>query len=98
MEIYIANLSPEVGEAELREAFAAYGEVASARVIKDRLTGESRGFGFVDMADQAQARAAINGLNGSQLKALTLTVNEARPARPREDRRMGYGGGGRYGR
>jgi len=94
MDIYVGNLSREVGDAELREAFAAYGEVASVRVIKDRLTGEPRGFGFVDMPDQAQAQAAISGLNGSQLKGQTLTVNESRP---RQERPSGYGDRGQRG-
>lgn len=90
MRIYAGNLSFEVTDDDLRQAFAAFGEVASATVIKDKFTGEPRGFGFVEMPDKAQAQAAIDGLNGKELKGRTVNVNEARP-RPE---RFGGGGGG----
>lgn len=79
MNIYVGNLSRGVTEEELREAFAAFGQVASVAIIKDKYSGESRGFGFVEMPTAAEAQAAIGGLNGKELKGRTLTVNEARP-------------------
>ena len=88
MNIFIGNLSRQVTDADLREAFEAHGAVASANVIKDKFTGESRGFGFVEMADQAQAQAAIAALNGKDLKGRALNVAEAKP------RTEGGGGGG----
>src|SRR5512139_2268906 len=91
MNIFIGNLSRQVSDADLREAFEAHGAVASANVIKDKFTGESRGFGFVHMADQAQAQAAIAALNGQDLKGRALNVAEAKP------RTEGGGGGGRTG-
>jgi RNA recognition motif-containing protein len=91
MNIFIGNLSRQVTDADLREAFEAHGAVASANVIKDKFTGESRGFGFVEMADQAQAQAAIAALNGKDLKGRALNVAEAKP------RTEGGGGGGRTG-
>ena len=94
MNIYVGNLSREVSDHELREAFEAHGQVTSARVIKDRYTGESRGFGFVEMPDKAEARAAMSALNGTEVKGRTLTVNEARP---RQERGPGYGDRGRRG-
>ena len=99
MNIYVGNLSFDETETSLEAAFAAHGEVTSARIITDRETGRSRGFGFVEMADQSQAQAAIAALNGTSLNGRDLTVNEARP---REDRgggsRGGFGGGGGGGR
>ena len=92
MNIYIGNLSREVTEDELRQAFEAFGQVATVNIIKDRYSGESRGFGFVEMAAKSEAQAAINGLNGTQLKERTLSVSEARP------RAEGGRGGGSYGR
>ena len=93
MNIYVGNLSREVTEEELRQAFQAFGQVTSVNIIKDRYSGESRGFGFVEMAMKSEAQAAINGLNGSSLKERTLSVSEARP---RSDfrGRGGFGGGG----
>ena len=91
MNIYVGNLSLEVTEEDLREAFEAFGQVESVTVIKDKFTGESRGFGFVEMPAKAEAQAAIEGLNEKELKGRALNVNEARP---REDRK---GGGGRRG-
>ena len=93
MNIYAGNLSHELTEEELQEAFTAFGEVTSARIITDRYSGVSRGFGFVEMASKSEAEAAIAGLNGTELKGRTLTVNEARPRT--EGPRGGGGGGGR---
>jgi RNA recognition motif-containing protein len=99
MNIYVGNLSAEITEQELQEAFNAFGQVTSVTIIKDRYSGHSRGFGFVEMPTKAEAQAAISGLNGKQIKERTLTVSEARP-RPeggrRGDRPSGdYRGGGR---
>jgi len=93
MNIYVGNLSREVTEEDLRQAFEAFGQVGTATVIKDRFSGESRGFGFVDMPDKTEAQSAIAGLNGKDLKGRTLNVNEARP-RTEGGRRGGGGGGG----
>lgn len=84
MRIYVGNLSFQTQSDELEQAFGAYGEVESASVITDRYSGRSRGFGFVEMPDSAQAQSAIEGLNGTDLGGRNLTVNEARA---REDRR-----------
>jgi len=94
MNIYAGNLSHEVTEEDLQQAFEAFGQVESVTVIKDKFTGESRGFGFVEMPAKAEAQAAIDGLKDTELKGRTLNVNEARP---REDRKGGGGkrGGGR---
>ena len=89
MNIYVGNLSFGVTDQELRSAFEPYGEVKSAQVVKDRETGRSRGFGFVEMASDEEARAAIAGLDGKDLGGRALKVNEARP---REDRRSSGGG------
>ncbi len=94
MNIYVGNLSHEVTEEDVRQAFEAFGQVESAAIIKDKFTGESRGFGFVEMPAKAEAQAAIDGLNDTELKGRVLNVNEARP---REDRKGGGGGGGRRG-
>lgn len=95
MNIYVGNLSRDVSETDLREAFQAFGEVATASVIKDKYTGETRGFGFVEMPNKTEAEAAISGLNGKDLKGRTISVNEARPRR--DDRRGGSFGSGRGG-
>ena len=94
MNIYVGNLSPEASEEDLRKMFEAFGQVASVAIIKDKLSGEARGFGFVEMSSKAEAQAAITGLSGKQLKGQMLTVNEARP---RHEGRGGRerGGGGR---
>jgi len=92
MNIYVGNLSREVTEEDLREAFEAFGEVTSAKIIKDKYSGESRGFGFVEMTSNTDGESAITGLNDKELKGRTLNVNEARP-RP-EGRRSGGGRGG----
>ena len=93
MNIYVGNLSFEMTEEELEGAFAVHGEVQSARIISDRYTGQSRGFGFVEMPDNAAAESAIQALNGREVSGRPLTVNEARP---REDRGSRGGGGGRW--
>ena len=92
MDIYVGNLAYSTNDESLRSAFAAYGEVASARVVSDRMTGRSKGFGFVEMPDRAQAQAAIDALNGQELDGRALRVNESQP-KPREERRGGAGGG-----
>jgi len=91
MNIYAGNLSHEVTEEDLQQAFEAFGKVESVTIIKDKFTGESRGFGFVEMPAKAEAQAAIDGLKDTELKGRAVNVNEARP---REDRK---GGGGRRG-
>jgi RNA recognition motif-containing protein len=93
VNIYVGNLSREVTEDELRKAFEAFGQVTTISIIKDRYSGESRGFGFVEMATKTEAQAAITGLNGTSLKERTLSVSEARP-RTEGGRGGGYGGGG----
>ena len=93
-KIYVGNLSYQTTSEELRTVFAAHGNVASAEVLKDRETGRSKGFGFVEMGTDAEAQAAIAGLNGKDFGGRALTVNEARP---KEDRPRGGGGGGGYG-
>lgn len=94
MNIYVGNLPREATEDDLREAFVAFGEVTSAKIITDRFTGDSRGFGFVEMPNSSEAQAAISGLDGKDLKGRTLRVNEARP---RRDNRRGGGGFNRGG-
>ncbi|MHB8054382.1 MAG: RNA recognition motif domain-containing protein [Candidatus Aminicenantales bacterium] len=99
MNIYVGNLSFSVSETDLREAFAAYGQVSTASIIKDKFSGESRGFGFVEMPTKEEAEKAIAALNGKDLKGRTMTVNEAKPRtdRPRTGSgggRGGFGGGG----
>ncbi|MCK4367052.1 MAG: RNA-binding protein [Thermoplasmata archaeon] len=79
MNIYVGNLAREVTEDELREAFEAFGEVASAKIITDRISGESRGFGFVEMSTDAEAQEAMSGLDGKELKGRPIKVNKARP-------------------
>ncbi len=93
MNIYVGNLSYEVSDEDLRESFGRFGQVASANVIKDRQSGRSKGFGFVEMSTQAEAQAAIAGLNGTELKGRALNVSEARPRTERKS--GGSGGGGR---
>ncbi len=79
MNIYVGNMLREVTEEDLLQAFEAFGQVASATVVKAKSSGESRGFGFVEMPTKAEAQTAITGLNGKELKGQTLTVNVARP-------------------
>ena len=97
MNIYVGNLSREVTEDELRKAFEAFGQVTSVSIIKDRYSGESRGFGFVEMPTKTEAQAAINGLNGTSLKDRTLSVSEARPRTEGGGGRRPFGGGGGFG-
>jgi RNA recognition motif-containing protein len=94
VNIYVGNLSREVTEDELRQAFEAFGQVTSVNIIKDRYSGESRGFGFVEMATRSEAQAAINELNGTSLGERTLSVSEARPRAEGGGGRRPYGGGG----
>lgn len=94
MKIYVGNLSFDTREDDLTREFSVFGEVASANVISDRDTGRSRGFGFVDMPSDDEAKAAIAGLNGKDMMGRTLTVNESRP---REGGSGGGFGGGRGG-
>lgn len=96
MNIYVGNLSRDVTEDDLRRAFEAFGQVTSANVIKDKFSGESKGFGFVEMASKSDAQSAIQDLNGKDLKGRNLTVNEARP-RTEGGRGGGRPGGGRPG-
>ena len=95
MNIYVGNLSFEVTEEDLQQAFEGFGQVVSVNIIKDRYSGNSRGFGFVEMPDKAESQSAIDGLNGKELKGRALNVNEARPRS--ETRRGGGRGGGRQG-
>ncbi len=92
-KLYVGNLSYETTEAKLSELFGAIGEVTSVSLITDRMSGRSRGFAFVEMADQTAAQEAINQLNGREVDGRSLKVNEARPKR--DDRGGGGGGGGR---
>jgi RNA recognition motif-containing protein len=92
MNIYVGNLSYTVTEDDLRQAFEAYGQVTSASIIKDKFSGQSKGFGFVEMPSQEEARAAVTAMNGKEMKGRNLSVNEARPRS--DDRRQGGGGGG----
>lgn len=102
MDIYVGNLAYSTTDDGLKAAFAAFGEVTSARVVTDRMSGRSKGFGFVEMPDHTQAEAAINALNGQELDGRTIRVNESQP-KPRGERggggRGGFGGGrgGGYG-
>jgi RNA recognition motif-containing protein len=91
MNIFVGNLPRNITEEDLQEAFGAYGKIASVAVIKDKFTGEPRGFGFVEMPNKNEAQAAIAGLNGKMLKGQSLNVNEARP---KTESRGGAGAGG----
>ena len=95
MNIYVGNLSFEVTEEDLKRAFEDFGQVVSVSIIKDRYSGEPRGFGFVEMPAKAEAQSAINGLSGKELKGRTLNVSEARP---RSEARRGGGRRGGWGR
>ena len=92
MKIFVGNLPFGVTDSDLRQAFGAHGQVSSANVILDKFTGKSRGFGFVEMPNDAEAKAAIGALNNKDLMGRPIRVNEAQP---REDRPRGGGGGGR---
>jgi cold-inducible RNA-binding protein len=95
-KLYVGNLAYSVRDNDLQQAFSQYGSVASAKVMMERDTDRSKGFGFVEMGTDAEALAAIEGLNGQSLGGRALTVNEARPMEPRPAG-GGYGGGGRSG-
>ncbi len=98
-KLYVGNMSFDTTESELREAFAAFGNVTSCNVIMDRMTDRPRGFAFVEMASADEATQAINGLNGKDLGGRALVVNEAKPRedRPRGGGGFGGGNGGGYG-
>ena len=86
MNIYVGNLPYSVTDADLRETFAQFGDVSTVQLISDRFTGESKGFGFVEMTNNSQADAAIKGLNGSAMKGRNITVNQAKPKSDRPAR------------
>lgn len=90
-KLYVGNLAYGIRDEDLQQNFAAFGTVASAKVMMDRETGRSKGFGFVEMSSDAEAQAAIAGMNGKDLEGRAVVVNEARP---REERPGGFGGGG----
>lgn len=96
MKIYVGNLSRDVTDEDLLKAFESFGKVESATVVKDKFTGESRGFGFVEMSSVSEARLAINGMNGKELKGRAVNVNEARPREERGGGRGRPGGGRRF--
>lgn len=107
MNIYVGNLSYDITEEELRLAFEQFGEVESVNIIKDKFSGQSKGFGFLEMRSKAEGQSAINDLNGKEIKGRTLKVNEAQPRSGKRGGRdgfgggrgkRGYGGGGRGGR
>ena len=96
-KLYVGGISYDSTDDGLRDAFAQAGNVVSAAILKDKITGRSRGFGFVEMATEEDAQKAIEMWNGKELDGRRLTVNEARPMEPRAPRREGgYGGGSRY--
>ena len=105
MNIYVGNLAREASEEDVRAIFAEFGQVSKVSILKDRLSGEPRGFGFVEMSSPEEGKAAIEGANGRQLKGQSLRVNEARPREDNPDRGGdrprrpggGDGGGGRRG-
>ncbi len=106
MDIHVGNLSRELGETELRQEFEKFGRVVAIRLVKDRHSGVSRGFGFVEMAERDEGLAAIQGLNGQELAGRTMDVSEARPSgggkkgggRPYGGNRGGSKGGGKRGK
>ena len=103
MNLYVGNLSPDVTEDDLREAFGSFGQITSVKLIKDKFSGESRGFAFVEMQGKQEAKSAMDGLNNKELKGKTIIVNEARERNDKRRggssnsggrRRSGGGGGG----
>jgi len=94
MNIYVGNLSYDTAEDDLRQAFEQFGDIVSVNVIKDKFSGQSRGFAFVEMSTKEAGEAAIAGLNGTELHSRQLTVNEARPRAERSGGRDRRGGGG----
>lgn len=93
-KLYVGNLPYSVRDGDLEQAFGQFGAVTSAKVMMERETGRSKGFGFVEMGSDAEAQAAIQGMNGQPLGGRSVVVNEARPMEPRPPRSGGYGGGG----
>ena len=93
MNIYVGNLSYEITEEDLRLAFEQFGAVEAVKIIKDKFSGQSKGFGFVEMPSGAEGQSAIDGLNGKEKKGRTLKVNEARPRSEKRGGRGGFGGG-----
>jgi len=93
-KLYVGNLPYSVRDNDLEQAFSQFGTVSSAKVMMERDTGRSKGFGFVEMGSDAEAQAAINGMNGQPLGGRSVVVNEARPMEARPPRSGGYGGGG----
>ncbi|MCW5322149.1 RNA-binding protein [Verminephrobacter aporrectodeae subsp. tuberculatae] len=93
-KLYVGNLPYSVRDGDLEQAFGQFGAVTSAKVMMERDTGRSKGFGFVEMGSDAEAQAAITGMNGQPLGGRSIVVNEARPMEPRPPRSGGYGGGG----
>ena len=98
MNIYVGNLSYEVTEEDLQEAFEGFGQIESVKIIKDNYSGRSKGFGFVEISNNADAQSAIDGLNDKELKGRALKVNTARPRNNNRGGRGGFGGGSRGGR
>jgi RNA recognition motif-containing protein len=96
MNIYVGNLSYEATEEDVRLAFEPFGQVESAIIIKDKYSGRSKGFGFVEMPSKDEAQSAIDGLNDTELKGKALNVNEARPRTENRGGRGGRGGGRRF--
>ena len=97
MNIYVGNLSYQSTEDELRDLFAAFGDVVSAKLIVDKFTGQSKGFGFVEMSNNSEAQKAMDELNGRDVNGRSITVNQARPRQERSrGGGRGYGGGNRY--
>jgi len=96
MNIYVGNLLRDLSENELREAFQAYGTVQTASIIKDKFSGDSRGFGFVEMPNREEALKAISALNGRDLRGRTINVNEAKPRSEGSRGGGGFGGNRRY--
>ena len=95
MDIYVGNLSPDITEDDLREAFGSFGQINSVKLIKDKFSGESRGFAFVEMPGRQEAKSAMDGMNTKELKGKTIIVNEARD---RTDKRHGGSGSNSGGR
>jgi len=98
VNIYVGNLSPQTTEDDLRQAFEVFGQVESVNIIKDRFSGESRGFGFVEIPSKQEAQKAIEEMNGKDLMGRAVNVNEARPKTDRREGRGGRGGRGGGGR
>jgi RNA recognition motif-containing protein len=90
MNIYVGNLSYEITDDEVKDIFSPHGEIASVSIIRDKHSGQSKGFGFVEMPNQAEAEEAIKALNESELKGRNIKVNQARPKEERPKRRTGY--------